>query len=103
VSDQVTRLKCAQCDKDAVSDHPKLCSHHTLVLYAMLGSVWENDARDVHACPFGDWSVLHNGSDLEGVEEAIREHLDTEHPGWTEKHLKELVAATSQTDAAQEE
>jgi hypothetical protein len=87
-----TRLKCAQCDKDAVSDNPQLCSHHALVLYAMLGSNILNEARTVHVCPYGDWSVLHNGGDLVGLEEVIKDHLDTDHPGWTMEEAERLMA-----------
>lgn len=93
--------KCADptCDKDAVSDAPRMCATHTLALFGLMGSMWENQIREAFCCPFGDWSVASNGSDPAGVEEAIREHLDEDHPGWTTEQLEQMLAARSHEEA----
>lgn len=84
--------KCAvpNCEKEAIGDAPRMCATHTLSMFGMLGSLWNDAMREAHFCPFGDWAVAHNGLDLEGVEACIEDHLNTEHLGWTIAQIEEL-------------
>jgi hypothetical protein len=92
--------ECANpgCNRDAMSNSPKMCATHTLVLFGMMGSLFENQLRDAFLCPYMDWAVSSNGMDPDGVEAAIEDHLNEYHPGWTVEQLEQLLKEGGETE-----